>query len=137
LSTKREKRCDRERDEHENRTGTNEISGICHEGWRYPETVRWAARRGASIVFHPQYTGEVNNPEFFNGAMLCRSLENNIYFASVNYALENQGCTTTLVSPAGERLGLLPVNEEGLLVDDIKPSQAHRLLADRFCPHLV
>ena len=26
---------------------------ICHEGWRYPETVRWAARRGAQIVFHP------------------------------------------------------------------------------------
>jgi predicted amidohydrolase len=23
----------------------------CHEGWRYPETVRWAAVRGASIVF--------------------------------------------------------------------------------------
>ena len=28
---------------------------ICHEGWRYPETVRWAARRGAHIVFHPQF----------------------------------------------------------------------------------
>src|SRR5262249_21265480 len=26
---------------------------ICHEGWRYPETVRWAARRGAHVVFHP------------------------------------------------------------------------------------
>jgi len=26
---------------------------ICHEGWRYPETVRWAAVRGATIVFHP------------------------------------------------------------------------------------
>src|SRR5262249_36892845 len=26
---------------------------ICHEGWRYPETVRWAAVRGAKIVFHP------------------------------------------------------------------------------------
>jgi N-carbamoylputrescine amidase len=37
---------------------------ICHEGWRYPETVRWAARNGASIVFHPQFTGEANNPEF-------------------------------------------------------------------------
>src|SRR5438874_7648345 len=24
---------------------------ICHEGWRYPETVRWAAVRGAHIVF--------------------------------------------------------------------------------------
>jgi predicted amidohydrolase len=23
---------------------------ICHEGWRYPETVRWAARRGAQGV---------------------------------------------------------------------------------------
>src|SRR3954467_8512594 len=26
---------------------------ICHEGFRYPETVRWAAVRGARIVFHP------------------------------------------------------------------------------------
>src|SRR5262245_44434647 len=30
---------------------------ICHEGWRYPETVRWAAVRGAKIVFHPQHSG--------------------------------------------------------------------------------
>jgi predicted amidohydrolase len=30
---------------------------ICHEGFRYPETVRWAAMRGAKIVFHPQLTG--------------------------------------------------------------------------------
>ena len=28
---------------------------ICHEGFRYPETVRWAARRGAQVVFHPQF----------------------------------------------------------------------------------
>src|SRR5262245_30490032 len=30
---------------------------ICHEGFRYPETVRWAAMRGAKIVFHPHCTG--------------------------------------------------------------------------------
>ncbi len=30
---------------------------ICHEGWRYPEAVRWAAARGAQLVFHPQMTG--------------------------------------------------------------------------------
>ena len=30
---------------------------ICHEGWRYPETVRSAAVRGAKIVFHPHHTG--------------------------------------------------------------------------------
>ena len=28
---------------------------ICHEGWRYPETVRWAARQGAHLVFHPHF----------------------------------------------------------------------------------
>ena len=28
---------------------------ICHEGWRYPETVRWAARRGAQIVVPPSF----------------------------------------------------------------------------------
>jgi predicted amidohydrolase len=28
---------------------------ICHEGFRYPETVRWAARRGAHVVFHPHF----------------------------------------------------------------------------------
>jgi predicted amidohydrolase len=28
---------------------------ICHEGWRYPETVRWAARQGAQVVFHPHF----------------------------------------------------------------------------------
>ena len=30
---------------------------ICHEGFRYPETVRWAAARGAKVVFHPHCTG--------------------------------------------------------------------------------
>ena len=28
---------------------------ICHEGWRYPETVRCAARHGAHVVFHPHF----------------------------------------------------------------------------------
>src|SRR5271155_3592232 len=28
---------------------------ICHEGWRYPETVRWPVRHGAQIVFHPHF----------------------------------------------------------------------------------
>jgi predicted amidohydrolase len=30
---------------------------ICHEGWRYPETVRFAATRGARVVFHPRPPG--------------------------------------------------------------------------------
>ena len=30
---------------------------ICHEGWRYPESVRWGAVRGATVVFHPHHAG--------------------------------------------------------------------------------
>lgn len=108
---------------------------ICHEGWRYPETVRWAAQRDAKIVFHPQFTGEVDNPQFYNGATICRSLENNIYFASVNYALDQQGATTTLVSPAGAVVDALSPGEEALLVADIDPSMATGLLAKRFDDH--
>ena len=28
---------------------------ICHEGWRYPETVRWAAYHGTHVVFHSHF----------------------------------------------------------------------------------
>ncbi|WP_163100344.1 carbon-nitrogen hydrolase family protein [Peribacillus alkalitolerans] len=110
---------------------------ICHEGWRYPETVRWAARQGASIVFHPQFTGEVENPEFYDAAMVCRSVENNIYFASVNYSLENQNSTSALISPSGERLCKALPNVEELLIFDIEPKQASRLLAMRLKPELL
>ncbi|MFC5448190.1 carbon-nitrogen hydrolase family protein [Paenibacillus aestuarii] len=110
---------------------------ICHEGWRYPETVRWAAARGAQIVFHPQFTGTVGNPEFYNGAMVCRSAENNIYFASVNYALDGQQVTSSLISPAGERLCSAGSGAEELLVYAIDPTQATQLLASRFQPHLL
>ncbi|WP_456276206.1 carbon-nitrogen hydrolase family protein [Bacillus sp. AK128] len=109
---------------------------ICHEGWRYPETVRWAARKEAIIVFHPQFTGEVNNPEFYNQAMVCRSLENNIFFASVNYALPNQQSTTSLISPTGERLLCATSNEEELLIYDVNPEEASLQLAKRFNPTL-
>ncbi|WP_413305593.1 carbon-nitrogen hydrolase family protein [Bacillus sp. 1P10SD] len=109
---------------------------ICHEGWRYPETVRWAARKDASIVFHPQFTGDVKNPEFYNQAMVCRSMENSIFFASVNYALENQKSTTSLISPFGERLLCAKSNEEELLIYDINPEEASLHLAKRFNPDL-
>ncbi|HEY2367651.1 MAG TPA: carbon-nitrogen hydrolase family protein, partial [Polyangiaceae bacterium] len=59
---------------------------ICHEGWRYPETTRWAVRRGAHVVFHPHLHDEPG-PSFHEGAMLARAAENAAYFASVNYAV--------------------------------------------------
>jgi predicted amidohydrolase len=118
---------------------------ICHEGWRYPETVRWAAVRGAKIVFHPQHTGHeregvrltewgaAGNP-YYEKAMMMRSIENTIYFASVNYALRYQESATSLIDPAGRCQAYLPYGEEGLLVQAIDPEAATGLLAGRFAP---
>ena len=46
---------------------------ICHEGWRYPETVRWAARHGAHIVFHPHF--HEAEPGGYRPSTLRRSCE--------------------------------------------------------------
>ena len=117
---------------------------ICHEGWRYPETVRWAAVRGAAIVFHPQHTGaeragvartEWGGPgPYYERAMMCRALENTIYFASVNYALRFQESATSLIGPTGECLAFLPYGKEGVLVQAIDLDEATGRLARRYAP---
>ena len=118
---------------------------ICHEGWRYPETVRWAAVRGAKIVFHPQYTGSdrqgvlptqwgAADGPYYEKAMMCRSRENTIYFASVNYALRFQEAATSLIAPSGECQAYLPYGQEGVLVQPIEAEEATGLLARRFAP---
>ncbi len=118
---------------------------ICHEGWRYPETVRWAAVRGAKVVFHPHHAGSdhegvrltqwgaATNP-YYEKAMLMRSIENTVYFASVNYAMRFQESATSLITPAGECQAYLPYGQEGLLVQAIDPGQASGLLAARYAP---
>lgn len=118
---------------------------ICHEAWRYPETVRWAAVRGAKVVFHPQHTGsdkegvrltqwgEASAP-YYEKAMMCRSLENTIYFASVNYALRFQESATSLIAPSGQCQAYLPYGQEGLLVQEIEVERATGLLASRLAP---
>jgi predicted amidohydrolase len=118
---------------------------ICHEGWRYPETVRWAAARGAKIVFHPHYAGgdgprahpaTWGAPEspFYEKAMVARAAENAVYFASVNYALPRQDAATTLIGPSGECLAHAPYGEESLLVYDVDPRLATGVLAARYQP---
>lgn len=116
---------------------------ICHEGWRYPETVRWAARRGAQVVFHPHFDlaapdrprpPRFADPEnsFHEKAMLCRAAENTCYFASVNYASEHSATTSAVIDPAGEVVAWQPYGQEGLLVADVDLTRASGLLAKRF-----
>jgi predicted amidohydrolase len=118
---------------------------ICHEGWRYPETVRWAAVRGATIVFHPQHTGTQHDgvrltqwgdpaAPYYEKAMMMRSIENAIYFASVNYALRFQESATSLIAPSGQLQAHLPYGVEGVLVQTIDPAEATGVLARRYAP---
>jgi predicted amidohydrolase len=120
---------------------------ICHEGWRYPETVRWAAQRGAQVVFHPQFheaepnsyrPKEFADPAntFHEKAVLCRAAENTCYFATVNIASAGSPTTSAIVRPDGTLLSYQPYGEEGLLIGDIDLSLATGLLAKRYKPIL-
>jgi len=115
---------------------------ICHEGWRYPETVRWAARRGAQVVFHPHFA--VAEPgsyrpttfadpanTFHEKATLCRAAENTCYFASVNFASAGSPTTSAIANPDGTLLAYQPYGEAGLLVADLELARATGLLAAR------
>jgi predicted amidohydrolase len=116
---------------------------ICHEGFRYPETVRWAARQGAHVVFHPHYDeaeagsyrpatfGDPAN-SFHEKAALCRAAENTCYFATVNCASEGSPTTSAIVRPDGTLLAYQPYGVEGLLVADIDIAAATGFLAQRF-----
>jgi len=118
---------------------------ICHEGWRYPETVRYAAQRGAHIVFHPHFheaepgsyrptTFADPANTFHEKAALCRAAENTCYFATVNCASAGSPTTSAVVQPDGTLLCYQPYGEEGLLLADIDLSKATGLLAARYRP---
>jgi predicted amidohydrolase len=120
---------------------------ICHEGWRYPETVRWAARRGAQIVFHPH--AHVAEPgsyrpatfadpanSFHEKAALCRAAENTCFFATVNYAGDGSPTTSAVIRPDGSVMCYQPYGKAGLLIADLDLSEATGLLASRCKEHL-
>lgn len=116
---------------------------ICHEGFRYPESTRWAARNDAAIVFHPNCTGsnksgnkptewgDKNSP-YYEKATMLRAMENTIFFASVNYCFEYPDSASCVVGPDGKCLGYQPYGVPGVVVVDIDMEQATGVLAKRF-----
>ena len=118
---------------------------ICHEGFRYPETVRWAARRGAHVVFHPHWTGSDDagrvptiwaDPDgpYYEKAVLCRALENTVYVASVTVTTRFPESATAVIDPNGALVAHLPYGEPGTLVADLDLDRATGLLARRYAP---
>src|SRR5262249_3480260 len=108
---------------------------ICHEGWRYPETVRWAARRGAHVVFHPHlhetepgsyrpstFADPANT--FHEKAVLCRAAENTCFVATVNFASAGSPTTSAVARPDGTLLAYQPYGQAGLLVADLDTGEA-------------
>ncbi|MGI4020274.1 MAG: carbon-nitrogen hydrolase family protein [Janthinobacterium lividum] len=116
---------------------------ICHEGFRYPESVRWAAQNGAHIVFHPHFSGSdeagtaltqffhPNNP-YYEKAMMMRALENTIYFASSNYASKYTESASAVFAPNGKCLVNEAYGKADIIVADINLELATGLLAKRF-----
>lgn len=120
---------------------------ICHEGFRYPETVRSAASHGAQIVFHPHFAEaepESYRPStyadpansFHEKAALCRAAENTCFYATVNCASAGSPTTSAVVSPDGTLLCYQPYGQSGLLVADLDLTTATGLLAKRRRPAL-
>jgi predicted amidohydrolase len=118
---------------------------ICHEGFRYPETVRWAARRGAQVIFHPHY-GEAEpgafrptsfadeRNSFHEKAALCRAAENTVFYATVNCASEGSPTTSAVIRPDGTVQAWQPYGAAGLLVAEVDLTLATGFLASRWKP---
>lgn len=120
---------------------------ICHEGFRYPESVRWAAQQGAAIVFHPHLVGSntsgvlptqwgsMDSP-YYEKAMMMRALENTIYFGSSNYATRFPESASSIIAPDGRCIVHGAYGQPGIITADIDPELATGLLAKRFKNHL-
>lgn len=120
---------------------------ICHEGFRYPESVRWAARNGAQIVFHPHFAGsDIGGPAltewgnkdnpYYEKAIMMRAMENTIYFASANYATRYPESASSVIEPDGRCLAHQPYGKSGVFVVEVDTDLATGLLAKRFKPEL-
>ena len=120
---------------------------ICHEGFRYPESVRWAALHGAQVVFHPNLTGSnregkklvewgsKDNP-YYEKAQMVRALENTIYFATSNYSLTYPESASAIIAPDGTCVAQQQYCQPGVTVADIDLGKATGLLAKRFRPEV-
>ena len=116
---------------------------ICHEGFRYPEATRWAAVRGAQVVFHPHFGGSEkegpslkewghkDNP-YYEKAQMLRAMENTIYFATSNYASRFPESASAIIAPDGFCVAYQPYRSPGVTVAEIDLAMATGLLAKRF-----
>ncbi|HSW41562.1 MAG TPA: carbon-nitrogen hydrolase family protein [Patescibacteria group bacterium] len=117
---------------------------ICHEAFRYPETVRSLVLGGAQIIFAPHFVTtddgslparwcDASSP-YNEKALLCRALENTVYVAASNVAGPDQGSATCIIAPDGTLVASLDYGAVGVVAADLDLELADRLLARRWAP---
>jgi len=102
---------------------------VCFD-WRFPETARTLAFRGADLIVHPSNLVLPWCPD----AMITRALENNVFIATADRSGEDHQGDRSLhfigqsqvIAPDGERLGQLPEAGEGILQVQIDPARARQ-----------
>src|SRR5581483_3829098 len=81
----------------------------------------------------PRYWGDPT-PPFFENVMSVRAMENSIYFASVNFALQYPETATSVVAPDGRCVAHLAYGQEALLVVDLDLEKSTGTFARRYAP---
>jgi predicted amidohydrolase len=118
---------------------------ICHEAFRYPETVRALTLGGAQLVVVPQYVTTVDGSlpanwcapgsPYNEKALMCRAIENTVYVAASNFAGADQGSASCVIDPGGALVAQVPYGRVGLAVADIDLDRADGRMARRYAPH--
>jgi predicted amidohydrolase len=95
---------------------------ICFEGFRFPETSRDLARRGAKVILHPQFNHVLPGAEWklpvHHALITARAAENTVYFASANMAHERNNCRSMIVAPDGLVVAQSRLRREMLIYAD-------------------
>ena len=108
---------------------------ICFEGFRYPETTRELARKGAKVVFHPQCNHVMPKMSWkqpiHEALIMARAGENTIYFISANMSHPLNNCRSMVVAPNGLIQKASVLTQEMLITADINPDlSTHAFLQD-------
>jgi predicted amidohydrolase len=100
---------------------------VCFD-WRYPESARALALKGAQIICHPANLVLTTCPD----AMITRALENMVFTATADrVGIENRfgqkllfRGKSRIISPSGKILAELGETEPGYIEVDINPQDA-------------
>ncbi len=101
---------------------------ICFEGYRFPELTRGLAKKGARVVFHPQFNHVMRSMQWKlpvqESLIVSRAAENTLWFISANMCHPCNNCRSMVVAPSGLVRTASVLTRETLLVCDIDPNEA-------------